>query len=378
MKRSTIIILLLLVLIAAGVLYYLWRKSEPPAPGAAPSLVSLLPADASYVFYADAAALRSSAFVQKLLAALPSPKEDREYADFVRRTGFDYTRDLDRLAVAVSPSVEASKSQSFGTRDNAVLAVVEGRFDRAKIAAYAMSAAAGKRADRGGHEAYLIPSSAAADGGNILLAFLSQDRLLLTDRTDGGPAGYLPVPPEASGPSPLVTGHSSLLEERIARVAASEFFAVARVGPPEASGPKNLLPEGWVSKEIQEALASVRWVTLSLRPVGGSSGRKRPEPSGGSAAGELLSVVLEAESESPGDARQLAWGLEGLRVLARMALSDPKSVKGMDPLLAALLETILKDGKITSADRYVRLSFSLGPDFLAALKPSPPAPRKSR
>ena len=349
MKRSTIFILLFLVLIAAAILYYLWRKSEPPAPGLAPSLVSLLPEDASYVFYADAAALRSSIYVQKLLAALPSPKEDRAYAEFVRRTGFDYARDLDRVAAAVVPT----------SKGDLVVAIAEGRFDRQRISEYAKNSPHLVR--------YRSPDTYVFSAGNssawpvssspeeFVLTFLSESRILLAQGVAAQQSlTFSREPPTISSNAPL--------NERIARVAGSELFAVARV--PAAAG-KSLLPEDWVSKEIQQALASVRWVTLALRPEGQAA---RP-------SGEAIRIVLEAECESAGDARQLAWGLEGLRVLARAALPGEDSGSGTDPALAALVKTILKDGKITSADRYVRLSFSLGPDFLAALTP-PPAPSK--
>lgn len=332
MKRSTII-LLLLVVVAAGVLYYFLRRAEPPAPGAAPSLVSLLPADAAYVIYADAAALRSSAFVQQLLTALPSPKEDRDYAEFVRRTGFDYARDLDRVAIGVR------------AKTNGAVAIAEGRFDRQKISAYAMQA--GRRADQSGHEAYIIP---AQNEGNILLVFLPENRVLLTDRSDTASLITLDAPePNESSASPL--------QERVRRVAASEFFAVAHVSPL----PTNLLPSNMVSGELKKTLDSIQWITLAGRPTG-----------------DAADVVLEAECMSAADAKKLAWGLEGLRVLARMALSDPKSTAGTDPALAALLQTILKDGKLTSAERFARLSFSLGPDFIAALQPRPTAaPKKA-
>lgn len=332
MKRSTIILLLLL-LVALGIVYCLLRKAEPPAPGAAPSLVSLLPADASYILYADAAALRSSPFVQKLLAALPSPKEDRDYAEFVRRTGFDYTRDLDRVAVGVRP------------KSNGAVAIAEGRFDRQKISAYATQA--GRRADQGGREAYLIP---AQDGGNNMLVFLAENRILLSDN----PATPLP---EAIPENPASRDTSSPLQERIARVAGSELFAVGNVSPL----PTNLLPGDIVSGELKNTLDRIEWITFASRP-----------------GGDALDVVLEAECTSAADAKKLAWGLEGLRVLARMALSDPKSMKGSDPALAALFQTILKDGELSSAERFVRLSFSLGPDFLAALQPRPLAvPKKA-
>lgn len=342
MKRSTIVLLLLLV-IAAGTAYYLLRKAEPPAPGAAPSLISLLPADASYVFYADAAVLRASPFVQKLLAALPSPKEERDYAEFVRRTGFDYTRDLDRVAIGV-------RAQTAGT-----IAIAEGHFDRQKISAYATQA--GRHADQGGNEAYIIPTQ---NEGSILLAFLAENRILLTDNPSTFSTLQVSRSDEASrvrayGHTP-VQSSASALEERMARVAGSELFAVGHVSPL----PTNLLPGDIVSGELKKTLESIQWLTFALRPRSGPAGQ---------AAGEAADVVLEAECNSAADAKKLVWGLEGLRVLARMALSDPKSMKGSDPALAALLQTILKDGKLSSAERFVRLSFSLGPDFLVALKP---------
>ncbi len=67
-------------------------------------MLSLLPPQAPYVVYADLATLRGSAFLNRLVAIIPAPKEDPEYLDFVRATGFDYTRDLDRVAIGVIPT----------------------------------------------------------------------------------------------------------------------------------------------------------------------------------------------------------------------------------------------------------------------------------
>jgi hypothetical protein len=343
MKRSTIL-LLLLVLVAAGVLYYFLRQAEAPAPGAAPSLISLLPANSTYVFYADAAVLRASPFVQKLLAALPSPKEERDYAEFVRRTGFDYTRDLDRVAVAVMPT----------DKGDVVLAVAEGRFDRQRISEYASSSPrlVGNYGDTlvfsTGERSAAPPSKKREE---ILLGFISENRILLAQGVDAKQSlTFSREPPPISSNAPL--------NERIARVAGSEFFAVGHVNPL----PTNLLPRDIVSGELKKTLDSIQWITFASRP-----------------AGDTLGVVVEAECASAADAKKLAWSLEGLRVLASAAggaLADPKSMKGSDPALAALFQTILKDGKLSSAERFVRLSFSLGPDFLAALQPRPPSTPK--
>jgi hypothetical protein len=322
MKRSTFFLLIVLLFVT-GILYYLWRKPVEPAPGAPPSLVALLPADASYILYADAAALRGSPFVQDMIKLAPAPQEDREYQNFVRQTGFDYSRDLDRLAVAAWPA--EGKGRMF--------AVAEGRFDRGKIAAYALRS--GTRVSADNFESYLI--TAGQPPRTTLLTFLSENRLALTEPGVEIVHHYLPAPAATLTP----------LQERIARVAASEIFAVIRVTKPA----KDLLPRGWVSGEIEETLNGVRWITLAARP------------------GENeMNLVLEAECETAGNARKLSWGLDGLRLLLRMSLSDPKSRQKMDPAVAALVDTIARDARVTSADRYVRLNFALTQEFLAAAK----------
>jgi hypothetical protein len=330
MKRSTFFLLIVL-LVVTGILYYLWREPVEPAPGAPPSLVALLPADASYILYADASVLRGSPFVQDMIKLAPAPQEDREYQDFVRQTGFDYTRDLDRVALAVLPR----------ERGEAVLAVAEGRFDRGKIGAYALRAGTRVASER---ETYLI--TAGQPPRKTLLAFLSENRLALTEPG-------LEIVDHSPAPAATLTP----LQERIARVSASEIFAVIRVTKPG----KDLLPRGWVSSEIEDTLSSIRWITLAARP-----------------GNDRMTLVLEAECETPGSARKLSWGLDGLRLLLRMSLSDPKSRQKMDPAVAALLDTIARDARVTSADRYVRLNFALTQEFLAAAKQKQktPAPAK--
>jgi hypothetical protein len=190
------------------------------------------------------------------------------------------------------------------------------------------------------------------------MAFLAENRVLLADPV----AAQMPE----ANVSDSQRRDSSPLNERIGRVAASELFAVAHVSPETSGLSKNLSATGIVSGELKKTLDSIQWITLALRPSSGQAARP---------AGDGLTVVMEAECASPGDAKKLAWSLEGLRVLARAAI--PRENSGsQDPALAALLDTITKDGKITSAERYVRLSFSLGQEFLAALEPQPAPARK--
>ena len=65
----------------------------------------------------------------------------------MRDTGFDYERDLDRVAIAV---IKRAQETPF-------FAVADGRFDRKKIAAYASQN--GTRETRGGREIFSVPVS---------------------------------------------------------------------------------------------------------------------------------------------------------------------------------------------------------------------------
>ena len=91
------------------------------------TLLSAMPPQASTVVFADLAELRRAPFATEFYNWIPKNEVDAEYADFLGKTGFDYERDLDLIAVAVIKGENESK----------LFAVAEGRFDRKKIEAYA-------------------------------------------------------------------------------------------------------------------------------------------------------------------------------------------------------------------------------------------------
>lgn len=82
-------------------------------------LTGMLP-DSGMVFFADVTALRKSGLVKALAGVRPA--EERDYAEFVQQTGFDYTHDLDILACSITPN-----SRFFAAR---------GRFDWPKLQAF--------------------------------------------------------------------------------------------------------------------------------------------------------------------------------------------------------------------------------------------------
>src|SRR5579864_148651 len=168
MKKPAIIVLCFVVLVLAAVGYYFLHRGPATSdsmPGTAPTMLSLLPPEAPYVIYADVQSLRSSAFLNRLISLAPAPNEDPEYAEFVRSTGFDYTRDLDRIAIAIFPTMPLPT----------VVTLAEGRFDQQKIIAYALRT--GKTEERDGHTVYILPSS--TPGGEVIVRFLAANRIAL-------------------------------------------------------------------------------------------------------------------------------------------------------------------------------------------------------
>ena len=84
---------------------------------------------------------------------------DKEYAQFVRATGFEYTRDLDRVVLALIPKSPA----------NQTVALAEGRFDQQKITGFALLT--GKLEHQDGAEVYVLP--AATNSGRPALPSLT-------------------------------------------------------------------------------------------------------------------------------------------------------------------------------------------------------------
>src|SRR5579864_6608981 len=147
MRRILLIIVLAVVSAATLVIAYAYHTEKNPtehevgfaplgtgAPGAkskdAPAikqvqleLVRQLPAGASAIVFADVAQIRVSAFAKELAELAPSSEHDPQYTAFVRATGFDYSRDLDRAAMALWPR----------NAPTSVAVIAEGRFDQRRI-----------------------------------------------------------------------------------------------------------------------------------------------------------------------------------------------------------------------------------------------------
>lgn len=346
-QRALIAVAAIVCLAGAGLGFYLYRQRVPlPTAnrGSAPDLLSQLPADAPAIAYVDMAKLRrlqDSPLAAILGLTSPGPQSDRAYAEFVRATGFDYTRDLDRVAIAFWPTNLTTPSGSIG--ENRVLAIASGRFDEQKIKAYALRT--GKTVSRGAQTLYDVPGNPP-----ISFAFLSATRIALAS---GNNAEDLVVGPTSGE-------RDQAMQARIARVAGAPIFAAARTD----NLPSSFYTNFGSSPQLERLARSVRGISLAGQPDG-----------------EKLKMALDAESDSMANALQLATLLDIVRMGASMALNDPKTRRQMTKEQATFLTALVNQIRVNRQDKWVRLTLVITPEMLGARPPpasDPPSPPHSR
>jgi hypothetical protein len=348
-KRAWIVIaVVLLCLVAAGVAYYYWqaRPLPPivstlpgvPAAGPPPDVLSQLPADAPVVAYIDAGNLRTlqnSPLAAALGLASPGPQADRDYANFVRDTGFDYTRDLDHAAAAFWPSNFGNSPKDINA--NRALVIADGRFDRQKISNYTQRGAV---ATTSGDSITQVPGNPT-----VSFEFLSPTRMALASGNDM----MLPL-------QKILLGHfgsrDPAMQSRIQRVAGAPMFAVARTDrlPPSIYAPLHNSPQ------LEQIARSVQGITLAGQPDR-----------------DNLRVTLDAECDSLKNAVQLAFLLETGKMAGSMALSDPRTRRQMTREQYAFLEALINRATINHQNKVVRIALEITPDMLAAAPPPKPA-----
>jgi hypothetical protein len=305
---------------AAAFLYLGLVRGKTANASPVPDLLSALPSGAPTLIYVDLAAVRASSFYQHRPDKGPIAIPNQDYADFIRSTGFDFEKDLDRVVIATWPP--------SGTEQRKNIVIAEGRFDRAKIRDYALRQ--GKLDHQQGHEVFEFPASSHV--GSNSLAFLDDHRIAMIE-----------------GPSiaPLLDAHSGdsaadPARERAARVDGAAAFAIARVPPV----PDNFSAGGAQSAQLASLARSVQWVTLAARPEG-----------------DDLRISLEGECDTTTSAMQLKAALEILRMLGRAGLESPKTRQSMNPAAFATLQNLLSGADVTQTAERVRILIELTPDI---------------
>lgn len=315
---------LLALLLASVYGFYSWTSQARDPRG---KLLSLLPEDASAVIYIDLGALRQSPFLTELYRWAPQTAQDPEYAQFVRDTGFNYERDLDRVAIALATGTPRR-----------FFVVADGRFDTKKISAYALRSGTQRKFE--GRDIYRIPPSAGRQEPVTL--FLSENEVALMN-------AWPAAEEAAAGKTGIKDGD---WDARFERVAGSPIFAVIRQDAAAGTAIIDQAPGGLRSPQLASLLDQLQWISLAAKPEG-----------------QRLQIVCEGESTAADTTRQLADFLNGALLLAGAGLNDPKMRTQMDERVRHTYMDLLKSVDVARLDRgqtkSVRVIFDITPELLS-------------
>lgn len=336
MKKQVWLALVAVALLLGAAAFYGYQSWNSQNSSARVNVLGMMPAEASAVLYLDFAELRRAPFVAQLFAWAPRPQADPDYAQFLKDTGFDYERDLDRVAIAFTRHAQ----------DSTLFAVADGKFDRERISNYAVKT--GTVAKFGAREIFSVP--VADSSKKIAFTFLRNDRIALSD--SGDLDGTLGVKKRNED--------SVEWQSRFERLSGSPVFAVIRQDAAAGAALAAQAPGGLRSPQLSTMLDQLQWITLAAKP---ENNRMR--------------VVAEGECTAEANARQLADLLQGVVALAEAGLNDVKTRQQLDPTARAAYLELLKSADISKIDRgdtkSVRVVIEITPAFLDAARPAPPA-----
>jgi hypothetical protein len=334
MKKRTSIGLAAVVAVLGAVVFFGYRKWSVPSASPREEMEALMPIDASAVFFVDFGRLRQTPLIAQLYVWAPKPQADADYAQFVKETGFDFERDLERIAIAV---------EKHG-QDYTLFSVLDGNFDRQKISAYVLKD--GSITSTGGREILSAPVSGTR---KISFVFLKNGQIALTN--DLNLAVFL----DAKKPPEDVAEWRARFE----RLAGSPVFAVIRQDAAVGEVLSAQAPGGYRSPQLSALLDQLQWITLAGKPEN-----------------DRLRVVAEGECPAEATARQLADVMNGVVILAEGGLNDAKTRQQLDPAMREAYLELLKSADVSKIDRgdtkSVRLVFEITPGFLEAARKAPP------
>jgi hypothetical protein len=284
------------------------------------------------VLFLDLKELRSSPFLAQILAWAPQPAPEEEYARFVEATGFNYERDLDRVAIAFSGTAQTPKT----------MAVAEGRFDRKKIEAYGEHFGTLKTA--AGKTIYAI--ALANPVRTAYFTFLRDEQLAICNDAS---CFFEPATTSVNGED---------WREHLLRLAGTPLFGIMRQDSQLLGALAQRGPGGWRSPQLATLLGQLQWLSV-----------------GAKSEGDQLRVVAEGESSNQTTIRQLKEMLGGLLILAQAGLEDAKTRQQLDQKTRQAYLALLKSAEVEKLDRggtqSVRLMFEISPELLETARAAP-------
>jgi len=198
---------------------------------AAPDAVRLLP-ECDAILYVNLEPIRLLTDLGKT-----TPKDrDPQYGDFVRQTGFEFERDLDKAAFAIQYGV-AGKGTPGETRYSEIL---QGHFDSARVANYLRNIAS-KTEVYAGYDIYMVP----VEDRTVRVALLGVDTAAVSNTESADVIrGMIDRYRQAALP---FTGPSLVSQYYASVPLGSVVWTIAR--PPASSNREDreelLLPGGW-------------------------------------------------------------------------------------------------------------------------------------
>lgn len=322
MNRKLATALIALVVGTAALAGYLhWRTRDRDTDRA--ELLSLMPANGNTALFLDLSQIRSSPFLAQLLALAPQQAPDSEYTQFIKATGFDYERDLHRIAILID---RESQTQT-------IFAIAEGHFNRKKIEEYGTQFGALKTADA--RTLYAVPINNSAR--KAYFTFLRDDRVAWANDSS-----YFFQQP--------AKGSSTQWREHFVRLAGTPVFVILRQDASAASA-LAAAPGGLHSPQLAMLINQLQWISI-----------------GGKPEGNLLRVVIDGEAVNENTVQHLKELLSGLLVIAQMSLNDPKMRKQLDADLREGYVDLLNSADIQQLDRgtskSIRVVFDVTPKLL--------------
>jgi hypothetical protein len=337
MKKRTWIGLTAIIVVLGAAVVFGYRKWGVQNSSRREEALALMPTDAIAILFADFDELRQAPFVAKLYAWVPKPQADADYAQFVKETGFDFERDLERITIAVEKRGQ----------DSILFAILDGKFDRQKISAYALKD--GLAVKTGGREIFSVPVSGTAK--KISLTFLKNDRIAVAG--DANLALFVDAKKRAED--------AAYWRARFERLAGSPVFAVIRQDAAVGAALAAQAPSGLRSPQLSTLLDQLQWITLAGKPEN-----------------DRLRVVAEGECTAEATARQLVDLINGVVILAQLGLNAAKTRQQLDPAAREAYLELLKSADVSKINRgdtkSVRLVFEITPGFLEAARRAPPVP----
>jgi hypothetical protein len=328
------------ILAAAFALYFVWFRT---ALSGRQAVLSLMPGSAETVLFVDFSDLRQAPFFADLLAWAPKPALDPGYDQFRRDTGFDYEKDLDRIAVTFE---KHGAQQVF-------FAVASGRFDQKKIKDYAAKSGSVQKQD--GTEIFSLPVTGSTE--HISFTFLRNDLIAFTNAAD-----------LSSFLKPPKTSESADWHARFERVAGSPFFVILRndgiaeaIGSqPGAQSLAQRATGGLTSPQLSSLLMQLQWISVAAKPQN-----------------DQLRIIAEGEGSEERSARQLADLLNGVVLLARAGLGGARTQQQIGSATRDAYLELLKSVEVSRVDRgdakSVRLMFDVTPQLLKSASSLTPA-----